>query len=322
MLHIRCGTDIVADLRTGGVPGEILVWQDPLCEGPTPALPPAAWYDRRADFIGRTWGLDPAAVRSGLEAADRALARSLDEDEVVLWFEHDMFDQAILARLLAWYAEAPSLPRRLSIVTANAHPAIPRFIGLGNLDAAQLMELFGRRAPIGPEALALGREIWAAWTSADPRALAALGRRGMPELPFLPAAIRRHLEELPWTTDGLGLTERLILRAIADGATGREVFARVMDAEPAPWMGDSMCYDAIRQLARDPALVSIEGAWSGELEELAVRGIRRTAAGDAVLGGHDRLALGPIDRWVGGVHLSASAARWRWDPEQAKPVAA
>lgn len=35
-LHIRCGTDIVADLRAGGAPGEILVWQDPLCQGPTP----------------------------------------------------------------------------------------------------------------------------------------------------------------------------------------------------------------------------------------------------------------------------------------------
>jgi hypothetical protein len=50
--------------------------------------------------------MEPATVRATLEAADAGLARSLDEDEVVLWFEHDMFDQAILARLLAWYAEA------------------------------------------------------------------------------------------------------------------------------------------------------------------------------------------------------------------------
>lgn len=306
MLHIRCGTDIVADLRAGGAPGEILVWQDPLCQGPTPALPADEWYAVRAEYIGTTYGIDPATVRADLEAADAGLARSLAEDEVVLWFEHDMFDQAILARLLAWYADSPSLPRRLSIVTAGSHPAVPRFIGLGNLNASQLMELFARRIPIGAGALALGREIWAAWTAPDPGALAALTRRPMPELPFMPAAIQRHLEELPWTTDGLGLTERLILQAAGDGAAARTVFARVQDAESAPWMGDTMCYDAIRALARgSPPLVVIDPGWNGELDDMARRRITRTGT---------RPPLRAVDRWVGGVHLAGPVPQWVWDP--------
>lgn len=322
MLHIRCGTDIVADLRTGGVPGEILVWQDPLCLGPTPALPPAAWYETRAGFLSQVYDLDPAGVRAQLEAADAGLARSLDEDEVVLWFEHDMFDQSMLARLLAWYEAAPALPRRLSIVTANSHPDVPRFIGLGNLNAAQLMELFARRSALGAGALALGREVWSGWTAADPRGLAALSRRDMPELPWLPAAIRRHLEELPWTTDGLGLTERLILDAIGDGATGRTVFLRVMNAEAAPWMGDTMCYHAIRELAAgETPLLAADGARTGSLDEIAGLVIRRTDAGDAVLGGRDRLVATTADRWVGGVRLGGSAPHWHWDPESATPVA-
>ena len=321
MLHIRCGTDIVADLRAGGARGEILVWQDPLCQGPTPALPADEWYAVRAEYIGTTWGIDPATVRADLEAADAGLARSLAEDEVVLWFEHDMFDQSILARLLAWYAAAPALPRRLSIVTANSHPAVPRFTGLGNLNAPQLMELFARRNTLAADALALGREVWSAWTAADPRELAALGLREMPALPWMPAAIRRHLEELPWTTDGLGLTERLILTAAADGATGRAVFRRVMDAEPAPWMGDSMCSHAIRELAAgETPLLAADGARTASLDEIAGLVIRRTEAGDAVLSGRDRLAAGSADRWVGGVRLGGSAPRWHWDPELGTPV--
>lgn len=321
MLHIRCGTDIVADLRAGGAPGEILVWQDPLCQGPTPALPAPAWYDVRAAYIGRTYGIESATVRADLEAADAGLARSVAEDEVVLWFEHDLFDQAILARLIAWYADAPSLPRRLSIVTANSHPAIARFTGLGNLDASQLRELFGRRTVIGAEALALGREVWAAWTSDDPSGLAALSRREMPELPFMPAAIRRHLEDLPWTTDGLGLTERLILQAIGSGATARAVFARVMNAEAAPWMGDTMCYQEIRELANgSPSLVTIDAGWSGELDDLGRREIRLTDAGEAVLAGSDRIEARPADRWVGGVHLAGPVPVWLWEPALAGPV--
>jgi hypothetical protein len=37
-------------------------------------------------------------------------------------------------------------------------------------------------------------------------------------LPFLAAALRRHLEEFPWTTDGLSRTER----QIRDGNTDEE----------------------------------------------------------------------------------------------------
>ena len=322
MLHIRCGTDIVADLRTGGVPGEILVWQDPLCQGPTPALPPVAWYEARAAFIGQAYDLEPATVRAQLEAADAGLAHSLDEDEVVLWFEHDMFDQSILGRLLAWYEAAPMLPRRLSIVTANSHPDVPRFIGLGNLNAAQLMGLFARRGSIGADALALGREIWSAWTAGDPRELAALSRREMPPLPWMPAAIRRHLEELPWTTDGLSLTDRLILAAAGEGSTGRAVFRRVMDAELAPWMGDSMCYHAIRELAAgETPLLAVDGARTASLDQIAGLVIQRTDAGDAVLSGSDRFAATAADRWVGGVRLGGPAPRWHWDPESATPVA-
>ncbi len=315
MLHIRCGTDIVADLRAGGAPGEILVWQDPLCQGPTPALPAAEWYAVRAAYIGTTYGIDHRAVRADLEAADAGLCRSVTAEEVVLWFEHDLFDQAILARLLAWYADAPALPHRLSIVTANSHPEVARFIGLGNLDATQLLELFARRTPIGPDALTLARELWAAWTSSDPLHLAALGRREMPELSFMPAAIRRHLEDLPWTTDGLGLTERLILEAVGDGATARTVFARVMDAEAAPWMGDTMCYDAIRELARgSPPLVAIDARWIGQLDDLARCDIRRTEAGEAMLRRRDRPVSRTVDRWVGGVHLTGPVPEWMWDP--------
>lgn len=322
MLHIRCGTDIVADLRAGGAPGTILVWDDPLCTGPTPALTGAHWYETRAACIGQAYGIEIAAVRAGLEAADAGLARSLTEDEVVLWFEHDVFDQAILARLLAWYAAPPGAPRTLSIVTAHSHPAVPRFTGLGNLDASQLMELFARRTPVAAATLALGREIWAAWTSPEPLQLAALSRREMPALPYMSAAIRRHLEDLPWTTDGLALTERLILQAVGTGATGRIVFGRVMAAEAAPWMGETMCYDAIRALATAaPALVTIGPEWSGNLESLAGCEIRRTQAGEAVLAGTDRLALGPIDRWVGGVECRGSSPAWRWNPALGIPVA-
>lgn len=308
----------MADLRAGGVPGEILVWDDPLCMGPTPDVPPAEWDAMRAAFIAGAFGADATHVRRGLEAAQDTLASAGKHEEVVLWFEHDLFDQTVLVRLLAWFDG--HRPMRLSLVTASSHPEVARFIGLGNLNARQLMELFAHRAPVEHAALAHAAKVWRAWQAPDPRHVSELGGQHVPGLPYLPAAVRRHLEELPWTGDGLSRSERLILRAARSGRTGEQVFREIMEAEDAPWMGDSMCYQVIRELARlEPALVTIGDGGANALPAMRRAMIWTTRAGERVLEGEDRVALTGIDTWVGGVRLQGSVAAWRWDP-RAGPV--
>jgi hypothetical protein len=63
----------------------------------------------------------------------------------------------------------------------------------------------------------LGAEAWEAFAAPDPTALDGLSRRAL-ALPHLAAAMRRHLQDLPWRTDGLALSERQLLRAVAGGA--------------------------------------------------------------------------------------------------------
>jgi hypothetical protein len=42
--------------------------------------------------------------------------------------------------------------------------------------------------------------------------------------------------------------------------------------------------------------------------------VRLTDAGRRVLDGDaDQVELNGIDRWIGGVHLSGRAVRWRWN---------
>jgi hypothetical protein len=44
-------------------------------------------------------------------------------------------------------------------------------------------------------------------------------------------------------------------------------------------------------------------------------GLRLTNEGQDVLAGRrDRVALVPLDRWVGGTHVAGGSV-WRWDPE-------
>lgn len=317
-VHVRCGTDVFDRFAAAGIEGPALRYADPVAQGPLPGDCDEAelvWI--RAAFVAEAYGLPPAGARAALEADERNLARAAAEREaeVVLWFEHDLFDQAILARVLARLAPAP--PPRLSLVTADRHPDLPRFVGLGQLDPGQLRALFETRQPVTPEMLALGGRAWEAFRAPTPRPLEALAAADPGALPFLAAALRRHLAELPGVGDGLARTERLALEALAGGPVpGRALFAAVQAREAAPWLGDVMFFHVLRGLAGGPRpLVQL----AGPLPTLAAPGgdpaVALTAAGGEVLAGRvDRVPACGIDAWVGGVRLEGHAVAWRWDP--------
>jgi hypothetical protein len=205
----------------------------------------------------------------------------------------------------------------MALICIGSFPGVERFVGLGQLTPEQLRSLWGTERPVTRAQMDLAARAWAAFTGDDPRAVQAVADGGTPELPFLARALRRHLRELPWTTDGLSLTERLSLRAIAEGAgTPGRAFGRLhRELEPLPYLGDLMWLPILRALAEaaEPAVTPFEG-WRDP--------VRLTEFGHALLEGRaDWVAANGIDRWLGGLHLAEPAARWRWDEGTGRPVA-
>lgn len=308
-VNIRCGSDIREKLGEGGVPGDFVEYSDPVCQGPVPDDVPAARFrDMRAAFIASHYGGETEAIRARLEREDQALAGTLDRDRIVLWFEHDLYDQAILIRLLDWFGRQPTDLSRLRLVSIDRFPGIERFIGLGQLTASQLAGLLPQARPVTPDQVARATESWAAYRAGDPMRLAGIAADGTPELPFLAPSLRRHLQELPWVGSGLGLTERLALEAAANGAgTPAGAFAATLTTDPMPFLGNVMFLAILRGLATaaQPALAPLE-SWGDRLQ--------LTGIGRALLdGAADWIALNGIDRWLGGAHLRGPRAAWRWN---------
>jgi hypothetical protein len=206
MLHIRCGTDILWKLDDAGVPGRKLSWSDPLCEGPVPSADRASLRPVRAAWLSRHYGVSHDADLKDLVEADKVVDEAGTQDEVVLWFEADLFDQAILLHLLPRLADACGNATRLSLVTLHEYPGMKRFIGLGQLSAPQLSELFQRRVDVTAGMIGAAREAWSAWVHPTPERLADIAARATSPLTYLPAAARRMLEQLPDVRTGLSRT--------------------------------------------------------------------------------------------------------------------
>lgn len=297
MLHITNGESV--SLPDAGLGGAVVYWKDVLHEGPVPSLPLEELSPVRAEFISRAFGGSGDNARADFEQRDAALRGFRNHDEVILWFEHDLYDQLQLIQILDYLADKPLGTTQLSLVQADTY--------LGHMRPDQLAALFSTRHTVTPDELEAAARAWTAFCSPDPGALAVMAASdNTPALPFLNAALRRHLEQFPSLRDGLNRTERQILRVVANGAASiRDAFLADQKLENSIFMGDSVYALYIHGLTdcREPLL-----------RLAADRGLGLTTVGEAVLsGGADYVELNDIDRWLGGVHLSRPENVWRWD---------
>jgi len=198
LLHITNGDCAVAVLSQV-VQGPILPWRDVLHEGPVRAgLSLEELSTERARFIADCgWGL-LSEVQNHFEARDAAFRSAGQHDEIVLWFEHDLYDQLQLIQVLDGLAELRGPP--ITLICEAEY--------LGKMAPARAAELFELRNPVMRKHLNEGQDAWAAFRSADPLTIDWTKPKA---LPFLGPALRRHLEEFPWASDGRSRTERQIL---------------------------------------------------------------------------------------------------------------
>jgi hypothetical protein len=327
-LHVANGTCTTRIIESAGIPGTLSIWADPLYEGPVPGgLTDAELIDVRTRHLARS--TDEALVVDPVNDMGRwrtVIERHDSYDELILWFEHDLFDQLCLIQLLAWIRERLPAAKAVSLVCIGSFPGHPRFKGLGELTPDELASLLETRQRVTEDQYSLAERAWQTFREPTPEAVDNLRQGDTAALPYLAAAVARFLQEYPWTTDGLSRSERRLLELAAGGPV------ELSAAFPHMHAGEQVYY------VTDVSLATLADTLSGTLPPLITLARRPAADGErhqgrvtlrdtvtltdigqAVLAGRrDRIATCGIDRWLGGVHLQGHADLWRWDDERQK----
>jgi Domain of unknown function (DUF1835) len=315
VIHFTNGDSVGGTLREAVPAGEIVICADPLHEGPCEAgLSPEAFDEARAGYLAGQDYATLADIEAAFDVRARAIERAAVEDEAVLWFEHDLFDQLNLLWLLDRLQRGHVPMDRVRLIVIGEFRGVDPFHGLGQLTAPQLASLFPARVPLTGSQVSYAAEAWAAVCAPAPGRMASLAADTSAPLRFVPAAIRRLLEELPGRLDGLSRTERQGLGAFATGATTLpEAFGMQAQLEAAVFLGDLSFFRAMRALGHgDAPLLRFEG-----------NAVVLTGDGVSVLAGDaDQAALNGLDRWVGGIRLTGRTPRVRWNPERGVVVTA
>jgi RNA polymerase sigma factor (sigma-70 family) len=322
VLHIVNGDSVAEKLRQGIVQGDVLVWREVYPHGPV-FLDPAVEENRsvRARYLEQTMGIPRNEYMQISEIQEKTLADFHQYEEIILWFEHDLFDQTMLCCLLNWFSGRSLSRTKLSLLCIGEYPGIELFRGLGQLSLEQMETLSGTWQMIGAEELELGREFWQAYTSRDPEPLQRLLSTDTTALPFAQEAFRLHLSRFPSTFNGLGIVEQTTLEMIRAGILSPyELFDRVGNKLHALGMGDLEYWHVLRKMSDEPfPLLQIPGlskfpGFQQSSIDLQDRKVAMTELGKSVMDGNeDWVGKKGIEEWYGGVHLQGNFPRWRWD---------
>lgn len=308
ILNITNGDCAVEIMQKANIPGVFLPWRDVLHDGPVPkGLSLERLSEIRANFIiEKNWG--PAeAIKQDFIERDNVLKSFEDYDKIILWFEHDLYDQLQILQLLDFFNQNRPESSNLSMICIDQY--------LGTLSPEEMAALYTHKKPVTDKQLELSSIAWSAFRSKTPEPWEALLKIDTTALPFLKGAILRLLEEFPCIYTGLSRTAHQALKIISQGEQrpGR-VFGASQNSEDRRFMGDSSFWEILHELLRSsPPLLILPVGKELTLPTSPDQELTITPHGEEVLSGkRNWLDNTQINRWIGGVHLTPNNI-WYWD---------
>lgn len=307
MLHITNGDNAAELIKTACGAEDIIAWRDILYEGPVQNLKHEVLSKNRAKYLASVGYGELESIQESFQERDRKLSTFNRHDEIVLWFEHDTYDQLQLIQVLTWFTHQNIADVKLSLICINHFPGITPFLGLGQLDTKQIKKLYPTRELISETQLQLATTIWEAFASSDPTRLTSLLKEDLSALPYVKNALVRYLREFPSAHNGLSWTEEFILESIETGISDFSELFQNMPLKEKDYflgMGDSTFKNIIKNfITTENPLIQCTDTTSDDFKNLKL-----TSLGSSVLSGKkDWITLNGIDLWRGGIHLTVDS---------------
>ena len=315
ILIITNGDSAVDTLKEAGIVADFLPWRDVLHDGPVPAnLTLEELSLIRAKFISELgWG-EHEDVMNNFKERDKRLATSGDYEEVILWFEHDLYDQLQLIQLLDWFSQHEFKKTKLSIICKDEFVA--------NSSKGRLLVNYSDRSEITSNQLASGYQSWLAFCSPNPKKIVEIITQDISYLPYLQSAFLRLLQEYPDKENGLSRNQSQILKIVQSNMTQPgEIFKESHKMEEANYLGDASFWQHMYGMNHcDFPLLQAEGSkpfflpssLNPDQEFLQQRLILTELGQQVILNKTNWVEINGIDKWLGGVHVTRKTL-WYWD---------
>lgn len=211
ILHITNGSSLTNYLKELDFEGVFLTWEEMLCEGPTVAsIDSDDFFNKRKSFLNRVYKIeiDEKEYRKELGKLDNWK----NYQEVVLWFEYDLFCHInLIAVISLLHQREIDLP--MYLVCSGRVEGEKNLSGLAELNADQLLNHFENKIQLNSEDKDIAIALWRTYCGKDHNIFKPYIVKPS-SFPYLSNCLKAHLKRFPDSKNGLNTLEMNILEIV------------------------------------------------------------------------------------------------------------
>jgi len=212
-LHITNGDYTTKRLKKLNFEGQIITWREMLCEGKTTVeVGSEVFWKTRFEFLKSSYNVTKQKFIDYTVKEYRNLCNQKKQDEIVLWFEYDLFCQINMLAVISWLKRYRK-GRQISLVCSGKVNTQEKLVELGELSDNNLKQHYTNKIILTQDDIEYADYIWQLYCSDSPLQLENIYKTHKNStFNYLEEAIKSHLLRFPSIENGLNHIERGILK--------------------------------------------------------------------------------------------------------------
>lgn len=211
ILHITNGDSFTQKLKELKLGGDIITWREMLCEGKTlSTVGSESFWKTRFEFLNKNYKVSKSWFVEKTLKEYRSLCNHKQQDQIVLWFEYDLFCQINMLAVISWL-KTHRRHAEISLACSGKVEGEGKYFGLCELNDEQLHSLYNNRINLSQDDIEYADYVWQLYCSDNPMRLENLGDFGNYQFEYLNEAVQAHLQRFPSIRNGLNQMENSIL---------------------------------------------------------------------------------------------------------------
>lgn len=215
VLHITNGDVFTSRLKKLKIKGDIITWREMLCEGRTISdVGSESFWKIRFDFLNKVYKVPKRSFIDLTLKEYRSLCNHKMHDQIVLWFEHDLFCQINMVAVISWLKKYRG-GNSISLICSGKEDKTDKLYNLADLSDEKLMKMYGNRIELNEDDIEFADYIWHLYCEDNPIRMESFENFNSSQFEYLPDAIHAHLRRFPSVANGLNDPENFVLNLAA-----------------------------------------------------------------------------------------------------------
>lgn len=228
-IHIVNGDSVLPILTKSGIEGDIIVWREMLCDGPVCVkVASDTFWKKRLDYFEKELGVPK------VEYFDKTIKELLkledlsNYNELVMWFEFDLFCQVNLMALCTFLYKNYRKTITYNLVCIGKVKGNDKLHSLTDFSPEDFKGLYNNKLKLNKTDLEYAKECWEVYAKNNVEKVQVFDFNKNIKFPYFQSAMNQHLKRFQ-TVNGLNEIQNKILEIIDSSAlTANEIVKELL----------------------------------------------------------------------------------------------